>query len=78
MTVDRKGMEKEIEALRKAARDRERDLDTLNTVLQCNQDIISVRTHTLGDQGWSKTRPPPDAVYICTLSAAHFTPQRCI
>ncbi|XP_035768416.1 uncharacterized protein si:ch73-95l15.5 [Neolamprologus brichardi] len=33
--------EKEIEALRKAGRDRERDLDTLNTVLQCNQDIIS-------------------------------------
>lgn len=40
-------MEKEIEALRKAGRDRERDLDTLNTVLQCNQDIINVRTHTL-------------------------------
>lgn len=38
--------EKEIEALRKAGRDRERDLDTLNTVLQCNQDIISVSPHT--------------------------------
>ncbi|XP_024114214.1 uncharacterized protein si:ch73-95l15.5 [Oryzias melastigma] len=35
-----KRLEKEAEALRKAGRDRERDLDTLNTVLQCNQDII--------------------------------------
>ncbi|XP_076006675.1 uncharacterized protein LOC143001017 [Genypterus blacodes] len=33
-------MEEEIEALRKAGRDRERDLDTLNAVLQCNQDIF--------------------------------------
>lgn len=41
-----KSMEKEVETLRKAARDRERDLDTLNMVLQCNQDIINVRTHT--------------------------------
>lgn len=46
MTEKEKSMEKEIEALRKAGRDRERDLDTLNTVLQCNQDIINVRTHT--------------------------------
>uniref|UniRef100_UPI0037E8E287 cingulin n=1 Tax=Semicossyphus pulcher TaxID=241346 RepID=UPI0037E8E287 len=41
MTAKEKAMEKEIEALRKAGRDRERDLDTLNTVLQCNQDIIN-------------------------------------
>ncbi len=41
-----KDMEKEIEALRKAGRDRERDLDMLNTVLQCNQDVINVRTHS--------------------------------
>lgn len=46
MTEKEKGLEKEAEALRKAGRDRERDLDTLNTVLQCNQDIINVRTHT--------------------------------
>uniref|UniRef100_A0A1A8K1H0 Uncharacterized protein n=1 Tax=Nothobranchius kuhntae TaxID=321403 RepID=A0A1A8K1H0_NOTKU len=36
-----KNLEKEVEALRKAGRDRERDLDTLNTVLQCNQDVIN-------------------------------------
>lgn len=47
MTEKQKNLEKEIEALRKAGQDRERDLDTLNTVLQCNQDIINVRTdHT--------------------------------
>ncbi|XP_068425876.1 ELKS/Rab6-interacting/CAST family member 1 [Clinocottus analis] len=40
-TEKEKSMEKEIEALRKAARDREGDLDTLNTVLQCNQDILN-------------------------------------
>ncbi|KAK9514216.1 hypothetical protein VZT92_027697 [Zoarces viviparus] len=40
-TAKEKSMEKEIEALRKAGRDREGDLDTLNTVLQCNQDIIN-------------------------------------
>lgn len=45
MTEKEKGMENEIEALRKAGRDRERDLDTLNSVLQCNQDIINVKTH---------------------------------
>lgn len=42
--------EKEIEALRKAGRDRERDLDTLNTVLQCNQDIISDLRVALGEK----------------------------
>lgn len=47
MTEKEKSMEKEIEALRKAGRDRERDLNTLNTVLQCNQDIINVHTHIL-------------------------------
>lgn len=46
MTKKEKSMENEIEALRKAGRDRERDLDTLNAVLQCNQDVINVRTHT--------------------------------
>lgn len=46
MTEREKSMEEEIEALRKAGRDRERDLDTLNSVLQCNQDIINVRKHT--------------------------------
>lgn len=54
MTEKEKSMEKEIEALRKAGRDRERDLDTLNTVLQCNQDIINVRTHThIRNQVWN-------------------------
>ncbi|XP_047455331.1 uncharacterized protein si:ch73-95l15.5 [Mugil cephalus] len=43
-------MEKEMEALRKAGRDREKDLDTLNTVLQCNQDIINEMRVTLGEK----------------------------
>ncbi|XP_030639147.1 uncharacterized protein si:ch73-95l15.5 [Chanos chanos] len=34
-------MRKELEMLRQAAADRERDLNTLNTVLQCNQDVIN-------------------------------------
>ncbi|XP_068615553.1 myomegalin [Brachionichthys hirsutus] len=41
MTEKEKGMEKEMDALRKAGRDRERDLGTLNAVLQCNQDVIN-------------------------------------
>ncbi|XP_042345903.1 uncharacterized protein si:ch73-95l15.5 [Plectropomus leopardus] len=50
VTEKEKSMEKEIEALRKAGRDRERDLDTLNTVLQCNQDIINELRVTLGEK----------------------------
>lgn len=46
MSEKEKSMEEGIEALKKAARDREKDLNTLNTVLQCNQDIINVITHT--------------------------------
>lgn len=38
-----KGLKKEIEVLKKAGRDRERDLDTLSALLQCNQDVINVR-----------------------------------
>lgn len=49
-TEKENGMEKEIEALRKAGRDRERDLDTLNTVLQCNQDIINDLRVALGEK----------------------------
>ncbi|XP_072249642.1 uncharacterized protein [Leuresthes tenuis] len=40
MTEKEKCMEEEVEALRKAGRDRQKDLDMLNMVLQCNQDII--------------------------------------
>nr|XP_046158070.1 uncharacterized protein LOC123997657 isoform X3 [Oncorhynchus gorbuscha] len=36
-----KRMESEMEALKKAGRDQEKDLSTLNAVLQCNQDIIN-------------------------------------
>ncbi|XP_060905978.1 uncharacterized protein si:ch73-95l15.5 isoform X1 [Labrus mixtus] len=50
LTEREKSMEKEIEALRKAGRDRERDLDTLNTVLQCNQDIINELRVALGEK----------------------------
>ncbi|XP_072547129.1 uncharacterized protein [Salminus brasiliensis] len=34
-------LQKELEALRQAGRERDRDLITLNTVLQCNQDVIN-------------------------------------
>ncbi|XP_039974392.1 uncharacterized protein si:ch73-95l15.5 isoform X2 [Xiphias gladius] len=50
MTEKETGMENEIEALRKAGRDRERDLDTLNVVLQCNQDIINDLRVALGEK----------------------------
>ncbi|XP_008279315.1 golgin IMH1 isoform X2 [Stegastes partitus] len=49
-TEKEKGTEKEMEALRKAGRDRERDLNTLNTVLQCNQDIINDLRVALGEK----------------------------
>ncbi|KAL6109525.1 uncharacterized protein ACO6RY_12630 [Pungitius sinensis] len=39
-TEKERSMEREIESLRKAGRDRERDLDTLNAVLQCNRDVL--------------------------------------
>ncbi|MEQ2224152.1 hypothetical protein ILYODFUR_004528 [Ilyodon furcidens] len=50
LTEQEKNLEKEIEALRKAGRDRERDLDILSTVLQCNQDIINELRVTLGEK----------------------------
>ncbi|KAK5612316.1 hypothetical protein CRENBAI_016304 [Crenichthys baileyi] len=50
LTEREKNLEKEIEGLRKAGRDRERDLDTLSTVLQCNQDIINELRVTLGEK----------------------------
>ncbi|KAM8869625.1 uncharacterized protein AB9W97_016869 isoform 1-T7 [Spinachia spinachia] len=40
-TAKESSMEREIEALRKAGRDREGDLDTLNAVLQCNREILN-------------------------------------
>ena len=50
MSEKEKRMESELEALQKAGRDREKDLSTLNTVLQCNQYIINLslklNTHT--------------------------------
>lgn len=36
-----KTLQTEVEALRTAGRERDRDLDTLNTVLRCNQDVIN-------------------------------------
>ncbi|XP_013884180.1 uncharacterized protein si:ch73-95l15.5 isoform X2 [Austrofundulus limnaeus] len=41
MMEKEKNLETEVEALRKAGRDREADLDLLNTVLQNNQDLIN-------------------------------------
>ena len=67
MAEREKSMENEVAALRKAGRDRERDLVTLNTVLQCNQDVINVRTHT---HTYTRTRT---GVHICSLCHAQFT-----
>ncbi|KAI4884229.1 hypothetical protein NFI96_011604 [Prochilodus magdalenae] len=36
-----RGLHRELQTLRQAGRERERDLITLNTVLQCNQDVIN-------------------------------------
>ncbi|XP_062254772.1 uncharacterized protein si:ch73-95l15.5 isoform X1 [Platichthys flesus] len=49
-TEKEKSMQEEVDALRKAGRDRERDLDTLRTVLQCNQDIINDLKVSLGEK----------------------------
>lgn len=46
-------METQINALRKAGRDREQDLETLNNVLRCNQDLINVRARTLTHLYWN-------------------------
>ncbi|XP_061632261.1 uncharacterized protein si:ch73-95l15.5 isoform X2 [Phyllopteryx taeniolatus] len=43
-------LEEEVASLRKAAGDREKDLDTLNMVLQCNQDIIDDLRAALGEK----------------------------
>lgn len=44
-----RSLQKELEVLQKASRGRERDLLTLNGVLQSNQDVINVRqTQGLG------------------------------
>lgn len=37
-----KALEKQLQAVRDAGRERDRDFITLNTVLQCNQDVINV------------------------------------
>lgn len=42
MSDKEKRKRKEIEALKKAASDREKDLDTLTIVIQSNQDTIHV------------------------------------
>lgn len=36
-----KALEKQLQAMRDAGRERDRDIITLNTVLQCNQDVIN-------------------------------------
>uniref|UniRef100_A0A9J7YZP0 Si:ch73-95l15.5 n=1 Tax=Cyprinus carpio carpio TaxID=630221 RepID=A0A9J7YZP0_CYPCA len=36
-----KALEKQLQAIRDAGRERDRDIITLNTVLQCNQDVIN-------------------------------------
>ncbi|CAN9514160.1 unnamed protein product [Ophioblennius macclurei] len=41
MSQEQKNLQTELETLRKAGQDQDRDLDTLNTVLRHNQDVIS-------------------------------------
>ncbi|XP_077432480.1 uncharacterized protein LOC144058110 [Vanacampus margaritifer] len=43
-------LEEEVTSLKKAAGDREKDLETLNMVLQCNQDIIDDLRAALGEK----------------------------
>lgn len=44
-----RNLQNELEVLQKASRGQERDILTLNTVLQSNQDVINVRqTQSLG------------------------------
>lgn len=50
LTERENNLEREMEALRKAGRDREADLDTLRTVLQSNQDIINELRVSLGEK----------------------------
>lgn len=54
-----RSLQKELEVLQEASRGQERDILTLNSVLQSNQDVINVRqiqgqTHTQS-QGWLLT-----------------------
>lgn len=69
MTEKEKSVEEEIEALKKAARDREKDLSTLNTVLQGNQDIINVITRTQMNQGCNCRRRGSKHTHTHILSA---------
>lgn len=47
---EKQRLEEELEALRKASADRERDLDTLQIVLQANQDLIHELRVSLGEK----------------------------
>lgn len=55
MTEMEKNMKEEIGALRKAARDREQDLEALSSVLLGNQDLINVRASTPLNSSWIPT-----------------------
>lgn len=55
-------LEKQLQALKDAGRERDIDLITLNTVLQCNQDVINVsrsyatlHKHTVYINAWLVT-----------------------
>ncbi|KAM7421401.1 hypothetical protein PAMA_015501 [Pampus argenteus] len=50
LSAKEKAAENEIETLRKTGRDKEKDLDTLNTVLQYNQDVINDLRVALGEK----------------------------
>lgn len=47
---EKQRLEEELEAVRKASADREKDLDTLQTVLQANQDLIHELRVSLGEK----------------------------
>ncbi|XP_057691447.1 E3 ubiquitin-protein ligase BRE1A [Corythoichthys intestinalis] len=50
LTEKEKQLQEEVSSLREAAGDREKDLDKLNTVLQCNQDVIDDLRIDLGEK----------------------------
>lgn len=51
-----KALEEQLKAMRDAGRERDRDFITLNTVLQCNQDVINVsQTNSVPIQWYTHT-----------------------
>lgn len=67
-------LQKELQVLQEASRGQERDLLTLNSVLQCNQDVINVR-QTLGfgqTNTWVLTEDHLNYVFIQKVNLSSF------